>query len=361
MHSPSLARHYACSPLRHFSMSGQQIQPVASRDVALEPYREGAPPGDWGGGGQEAAPEPKGPSLGRYLAAVNRFKWLILVITALGAAGGVFATRFITPEYEVQATILLEQGTGVNGTASGPIQGEQLLKASGWQDLLRSYTIADPVVTELALFVTPAVDADSLLFRGFRVDQSRLRAGEYLLKLAGGRYTLTSKAGLDFDSGVVGDSIGRPVGFSWQPAPAQLTDRKEIAFSVQTPREASISPDQTLRAEVGEWLQLFIPEPHRSERRTFGYHAQCMGGTVRGGRHGAEEEECRLGGGHSRGAARLHGASAAGCGKCAGELPRAHRDGAQRAADGATGDRDDHQPGVREFFSRQGPSGQLSA
>lgn len=222
-------------------MSGQQIQPVASRDVALEPYREGAPPGDWGGGGQEAAPEPKGPSLGRYLAAVNRFKWLILVITALGAAGGVFATRFITPEYEVQATILLEQGTGVNGTASGPIQGEQLLKASGWQDLLRSYTIADPVVTELALFVTPAVDADSLLFRGFRVDQSRLRAGEYLLKLAGGRYTLTSKAGLDFDSGVVGDSIGRPVGFSWQPAPAQLTDRKEIAFSVQTPREASIT------------------------------------------------------------------------------------------------------------------------
>ncbi len=219
-------------------MSGQQIQPVASRDVALEPYQEGAPPIDWGGGGEEAAPEPKGPSLGRYLAAVNRFKWLILVITALGAAGGVFATRFITPEYEVQATILLEQGSGVAG---GPIQAEQLLKSSGWQDLLRSYAIADPVVNELALFVTPKADADSLLFRSFRVEQGRLRAGDYVLKVTGARYSLTSEAGLEMESGAVGDSIGRPVGFRWQPLPAQLSGRSSIAFNVQTPREASIA------------------------------------------------------------------------------------------------------------------------
>ncbi len=222
-------------------MSGPHIQPVASRDVALEPYREGAPPSDWGGGGQEAAPEPKGPSLGRYLAAINRFKWLVLLITALGAAGGVFATRFITPEYEVQATILLEQGTGVSGISGGPIQAEQLLKSSGWQDLLRSFAIADPVVTDLALFVTPAEDADSLLFRTFRVDQGRLRAGDYVLKITGSRYALASKAGLELETGAVGDSVGRPLGFQWQPTPPQVNGRKDIAFNVQTPREASIA------------------------------------------------------------------------------------------------------------------------
>jgi capsular exopolysaccharide synthesis family protein len=222
-------------------MSGPHIQPVASRDVALEPYREGAPPSDWGGGGQEAAPEPKGPSLGRYLAAINRFKWLVLLITALGAAGGVFATRFITPEYEVQATILLEQGTGVSGISGGPIQAEQLLKSSGWQDLLRSFAIADPVVTDLALFVTPAEDADSLLFRTFRVDQGRLRAGDYVLKITGSRYALASKAGLELETGAVGDSVGRPWGFQWQPTPPQVNGRKDIAFNVQTPREASIA------------------------------------------------------------------------------------------------------------------------
>ncbi len=222
-------------------MSGPHIQPVAARDVALEPYREGAPPSDWGGGGQEAAPEPKGPSLGRYLAAINRFKWLVLLITALGAAGGVFATRFITPEYEVQATILLEQGTGVSGISGGPIQAEQLLKSSGWQDLLRSFAIADPVVTDLALFVTPAEDADSLLFRTFRVDQGRLRAGDYVLKITGSRYALASKAGLELETGAVGDSVGRPLGFQWQPTPPQVNGRKDIAFNVQTPREASIA------------------------------------------------------------------------------------------------------------------------
>jgi len=222
-------------------MSGPHIQPVASRDVALEPYREGTPPSDWGGGGQEAAPEPKGPSLGRYLAAINRFKWLVLLITALGAAGGVFATRFITPEYEVQATILLEQGTGVSGISGGPIQAEQLLKSSGWQDLLRSFAIADPVVTDLALFVTPAEDADSLLFRTFRVDQGRLRAGDYVLKITGSRYALASKAGLELETGAVGDSVGRQLGFQWQPTPPQVNGRKDIAFNVQTPREASIA------------------------------------------------------------------------------------------------------------------------
>jgi succinoglycan biosynthesis transport protein ExoP len=234
-------------------MSGQQIQPATSRDVALEPYQEGAPPSDWGGGGQEAAPEPKGPSLGRYLAAINRFKWMVLVITALGAAGGVFAMRFITPEYEVQATILLEQGTNVSGQSGGPIQAEQLLKASGWQDLLRSFAIADPVVNALALFVTPKVDGDSSLFRSFRVDQGRVRAGDYLLKLTGGRYTLSSKAGLEFDTGIVGDSIGRSVGFQWQPMAAQLNGRKEVAFTVQTPREASIDLIKRLglRLEAG--------------------------------------------------------------------------------------------------------------
>ena len=221
-------------------MSGQQIQSVTPQAVALEPYQEGTPPGDWGGGTAEGAPEPKGPSLRRYLAAVNRFKWLVLVFAILGGAGGYAATRFIEPEYEVQATILLEQGTGVNnGAGRGPIQAAELLQASGWQDLLRSYAIADPVVIGLGLFVTPAVVADSVLFRTFRVDQSRLRPGDYKLTIAGERYVLNLQPGVEVEKGVVGDSIGRPVGFQWQPVAGQFGRRTEVVFNVQTPREAS--------------------------------------------------------------------------------------------------------------------------
>jgi len=221
-------------------MSGQQIQSVPARDNVPEAYNEGPPPAEWADG-PESAPAPKGTSIGRYFSALNRFKWLILLFAILGGAGGYAATKFIDPEYVVQATILLEQGNGTSGSSRGPIQAEELLKASGWQDLLRSYAIADPVVTNLGLFVTPAQEGDSAIFTGFRVDQRRLVPGTYVLAIKGGRYSLTVKPGIEQEKGIVGDSIGRVVGFQWQPTAASLAGKKEITFSVQTPREASLS------------------------------------------------------------------------------------------------------------------------
>lgn len=235
-------------------MSGQQIQPVTTRENALDNFQDGAPPSDWGGG-QEAAPEPKGPSLARYVGAVNRFKWLIVLLGVLGGAGGYTATKFIEPEYEVKATILLEQGTGTNQdgrNSRGPIQAAELLKASGWQDLLRSFAIADPVVNDLALFVTPKREADSTMFRAFRVvpDQQRLKPGSYVLTVTGSTYSLSLTPGLEVDKGAVGDSIGRAVGFLWQPEARILAGRKDIEFDVQTPREASIALIKKLRLSL---------------------------------------------------------------------------------------------------------------
>lgn len=243
-------------------MSGQQIQPVSARDVAPDLYQEGPPPSDWGGGQESAPSEPKGPSLSRYVAAINRFKWLVLLLAGLGVGGGFLATRLLTPEYEVQATILLEQGTAVQG--GGPIRAQELLQASGWQDLVRSYAIADPVVTELGLFVTPQDAADSLLFRNFRVDQPRLRAGDYRLASGGGRYTLTTKAGLEIEKGAAGDSIGTAIGFLWQPSATQLASRPAVEFAVQTPREASLALIKRLNLKLqngSSFMQLSLTGP----------------------------------------------------------------------------------------------------
>ncbi len=214
------------------------MHPQSARENALDVYQEETPPAEWGGG-HEAAPAPKGPSIGRYISALNRFKWLILLMGILGGGAGYAATTFIEPEFEVEATILLEQGTGASGGSRGPIQAVELLKASGWQDLLRSFAIADPVVTELGLFVSPAKTADSAVFRSFGVDQQQLRPGDYVLSVTGDRYSLASGLAIEVEKGAIGDSIGRGVGFRWQPQRQLLAARKRIAFSVQTPREAS--------------------------------------------------------------------------------------------------------------------------
>ena len=252
-------------------MSGNQIQPVSARDASVDAFQEGVPAAEWGGG-QEAPPPPSAPKLGRYLSALYRFKWLIVLFVLIGAGGGYAATRFIEPEFEVKATILLEMGTGTNssGKDRGPIQAAELLRASGWQDLLRSFAIADPVVTELALFVEPKRASDSTLFRSFRVDQQQLlRPGDYLLAIAGQRYTLSFKPGVEVEKGTLGDSIGRPAGFRWQPGAQAFSGRKEVEFKVQTPREASIALIRKLGLSLNDGSSfLFLTLTGNDNRRT---------------------------------------------------------------------------------------------
>ena len=79
----------------------------------------------------------------------------MIVVVLLGGAAGYGATKFLVPEYQVAANIMIETGGGQMG-------GGQLLAASGWQDLLRSFAIADPVVNQLGLFVQPARAADTI-------------------------------------------------------------------------------------------------------------------------------------------------------------------------------------------------------
>ena len=223
-------------------MSETQILSVsAPGDGAITAYQDGPQPDEWGGA-QSAPERPAAPKIGRYLAALNRYKWMIALFVVVGAVGGYAATKVLAPEYEVKSTILLEVASGSTESRGGrgAVQGQELLRAAGWTDLMRSFAVADPVVMQLALFVEPKVERDSTVFRAFRVEQQRLRPGDYLLTLAGSRYTLALKPGVEVEKGTVGDSIGRAVGFRWQPGPEVFSGKKEIEFRVSTPREASV-------------------------------------------------------------------------------------------------------------------------
>jgi capsular exopolysaccharide synthesis family protein len=228
-------------------MSGHHIQPSA-RDTAVDVFQDGPSSQDWGGG-QDTGPQASSPKLGRYLAAINRFKWLIALFVMLGAGGGYAASKMVTPEYEVNATIILEMGMGTNQDRSGPIQAAGLLEASGWQDLLRSYAVADPVVNELSLFVSPSRAADSTLFKSFRVVQGAV-PGDYTLTVNGTQYSLALNLRGEVEKGALGDSIGRSVGFTWAPGAQAFAGKSEVEFRVQTVREASTALIKKLQMEL---------------------------------------------------------------------------------------------------------------
>ena len=206
------------------------LAPLADPGVA--PYRPAAPDAE-GGPPMEA-------QLRRAAAALGRYKWLIGLLALAGVIGGVTASRFVDPNYQVQSTLFIPSGPDAAAGAArrGPIQEDQVFTPQGWIGLLRTYAIADSVVLKLALYVEPERAADSTLFRTFQINRQRFYPGEFTLKVDGPRWTLRDKVGAVSEEGVVGDSIGRRAGFVWRPSKAQLGERT-IEFRVRQPREVS--------------------------------------------------------------------------------------------------------------------------
>src|SRR6185436_1742766 len=100
----------------------------------------------------------------RYIDALRRHVLLIIGIVAAGSLLGVMAARRVAPVYDVQSTVWI---TSSNPGQAGPIRPQQLLPATSWVELLRSYAIVDPVVHKLKLNVGYPLPADSVFFTNF--------------------------------------------------------------------------------------------------------------------------------------------------------------------------------------------------
>src|SRR5690606_28130902 len=85
----------------------------------------------------------------RLLAAVKRFKWLILATTILGVGAGVLATRLMPEEDVVSGVIMLED----RGGNTGPVEATGFLQGAQWIELLKDPRVLDRVVRELKLYV----------------------------------------------------------------------------------------------------------------------------------------------------------------------------------------------------------------
>ena len=174
-----------------------------------------------------------------YLRAVRRFRWLILVTAALGMVGGVVATRFVRPTYEVHATVWVST-TSPDERNAGPLAGRSVISAASWPELLVSSTILDRVAERERLYILPQNTSDITAFANFTPAATAFRTGSYVLNVEQDkRYTLMTAKDSVLERGSVGDSIGRTRGFQWAPTAAQLGRPRRISFILVTPRESA--------------------------------------------------------------------------------------------------------------------------
>ncbi len=219
------------------------IVPSSPQGGVPAPLAGGAPP--WGA---PASPPESGINIAtkvaRILSAVKRHVWLIIAIVSVGTGAGIYLSRTVHPTYDVGASVWINARTGDSGPiASAGIISDQL----NWVELAKSNLVLDAVASNLALYVEPEVPRDTLLARSLLPTDS-LKTGAFRLVIdaSGEHYELerppeqSGASPVVIERGVVGDSIGRVVGFRWSPDPALLRATRVMNFFVVTPREASM-------------------------------------------------------------------------------------------------------------------------
>ncbi|HRX19969.1 MAG TPA: polysaccharide biosynthesis tyrosine autokinase [Gemmatimonadales bacterium] len=222
--------------------------PTGSEPFALGPAM---PPG-YGGDGGAISP------LARFLSALRRFKWVVLLVWVAGIGASFLATKLMPPKYRVQATLNLFR-RGDNGTT--PIQSRELLDSRQWEELLKTDSVLKPVVESRRLYIRgprssgiipPPLEGpwgpDAGLFDTFERTPQTVH-GNYKLSVdgAGNRWTLTNEVTGQTERGNVGEDVGRAFAMRWSPPLASIAGRS-IEFEVLTPNEVA--------ADLGSRIQV---------------------------------------------------------------------------------------------------------
>jgi polysaccharide biosynthesis transport protein len=264
------------------------LTPAGANNTDLAPAQQWGPPLAGGGDNyDDGAEQPT--NWHRYLAALGRYKWLIAIITILGTVGGVVATRLIAPEYESHATLWIAPDEMTHSMNGGGGNGE-LLPTTAWTDLFKSLRVTQAVVIKRKLYLHYAGTDDRPFTDFATADAFQPGAYELLVDARGASYTLQREKGAVLERGAVGDSIGRAIGFRWQPPAAVLPPNRKLHFGLVSVSNAAdalvgraitVLPDQSnfLRvtltsaspteaaSTLNEWLAQFITQAVELKRR----------------------------------------------------------------------------------------------
>lgn len=173
--------------------------------------------------------------VGRLIAALLRFKWLIVLTTILGAVGGGAAWSRVDLEYVARASLWIQASGQGQARNQGPITGGQLLTSSSWIDLLRSFAVLNTVVVQNRLYLSVSDASFEPAFDSFGLEE-RFVPGDYELLYSPTAQTLSLlRDGAAVESKGPGERLGAPVGFDWIPPVEALAADTRIAFSVSAP------------------------------------------------------------------------------------------------------------------------------
>ncbi len=241
-----------------------------STNLAPLPGNLPAAPGLTGGNSfANTSGGPRVSQLFRYLAAVRRFKWLVLLLALVGLGGGFLAARYLRESYDVQAMILIADRSSISGT----VQGNPLFLANQWTEQFNSYKIIQPVAEARRLYIIGprTVGAplpppgpfgpDKDLFNGFAIDPQGYVPGSYQFQISkdGRSWDLEHVASKRKITGAVGDSVGQKAfGFLWQPIIERRWYGQSFSFDIQTMREAADQVRKNLSISVigGRFMRL---------------------------------------------------------------------------------------------------------
>jgi capsular exopolysaccharide synthesis family protein len=241
-------------------MSGSPPPPPRQDRARLPVLRAGDGEGNGNGNGKAldiaqlkslaAAPPPPPPEQNdwqRYLTAVLRHKWLVLVVTVLGTIAGVIGTRFLDPRYTAKSILWVDVAVG----RDRGVQSDETFDSRGWVELVTSNAVLDTVVKSQNLFLHPATPADTAALAGFDVSE-RVVPGKYRLIVdkPGRAFRLEMEDGTVVQRGRVGQPVGDNIGFNWTPTAGQLKAGRTIQFGVSAIPDASAGLAQDISVRL---------------------------------------------------------------------------------------------------------------
>src|SRR5213080_2713211 len=178
-----------------------------------------------------------------YFGAVRRRKWTVVLVTCLGTALGLFASRLLHPPYSATALLWFEtkdRAAAARDPRSAS-EADELLNPSGWIDLVESNAVLEEVVRQRRLYLRPQNLGDSSLLATLQLDGTPVPgAYRYSVDREGRTFTLQNAGRV-----VQTDSLDRPVGqggglgFSWSPRPGLVAPGHSTDFVLSTPADAA--------------------------------------------------------------------------------------------------------------------------